>query len=94
MCRLFLDDTRISVVENINPYLFDAPNALIASRSKPLCNVPKMLLGNKPADGGNLILTEEDKERIIQKEPKLKKYIKPYVGAVEYINKKNVTVYG
>ncbi len=84
---LFIDG-KASTVVHINPYLVDAPNVLIANRSKPLCDVPIMLLGNKPSDGGNLILSAEEKNSILQKEPSLRKFIHPYLGAVEYINKK------
>ena len=73
--------------ENISPYIVDAPDILVESRSKPLCNVPKMLLGNKPSDGGNLILTAKEKKDVLSREPQLEKYIRPYVGANEYINK-------
>lgn len=86
--KLFLGDSRVNLVDNINPYLLDAPNILVSSRSKPICAVPKMLLGNKPADGGNLILSSEEKNEIIKKEPYLEPYIHPYIGAVEYINNK------
>ncbi len=86
--KLYLDDTRINIVENINPYLLDAPTVLVSSRSKPISDVPKMVLGNKPADGGNLILSQEERNEIIKREPILEKYIHPYIGAVEYINNK------
>ena len=86
--KLFLEDFTINLVNNINPYLLEAPNILVSSRSKPICDVPKMLLGNKPADGGNLILSLDEKEEIVKREPQLEPYIQPYVGAVEYINKK------
>ena len=86
--RLYLDESRVNLVENINPYLLAIPNILVSSRSSPICNVPKMLLGNKPSDGGNLILLQEEKDLILNKEPQLEKFIRPYVGAVEYINNK------
>ncbi len=73
---------------NISPYLIDAPTVFIASRSKPLCDVPLMYLGNKPSDGGNLILSEDDRNSILEREPELDKFIKPYMGAVEFINNK------
>lgn len=75
-------------VENINPYLIDAPNTFIESRNKPLCDVPRMSTGNRPADGGHLIIEAEDYEAFIAKEPKAKKYIKKLVGAKEFINNK------
>ena len=86
--KLYLDDSRMILVENINPYLLNAPDVLVSSRSKPICDVPKMLLGNKPADGGNLILSSEERDEIIKREPNLEPYIHPYIGAVEYINNK------
>ena len=86
--KLYLDDSRVNMVENINPYLLDAPNVLVSSRNKPICTVPRMLLGNKPADGGNLILSSQEKDEIIKREPNLEQYIHPYIGAVEYINNK------
>lgn len=73
---------------NINAYLIDGPDVVISSRSKPISDVPPMYLGNKPSDGGNLILTEEEKDEILKEEPSLAKWIHPYIGAVEFINNK------
>jgi len=85
---LFQSDDIYKAVENINPYLIDAPTVLITSRSTPICDVPSMLLGNKPSDGGNLILTPEEREEILQQDANLDQYIHPYLGAYEFINKK------
>ena len=85
--KIYIGD-RVQEVENINPYLIDAPNIFVCSRSKPLCNVPPMYLGNKPSDGGNLILSEAGRTEILSREPELEKFIHPYIGAVEFINRK------
>ena len=82
----YIFDNKAIKAHNINAYLTDAPNIFVLSKSKPICDVPKMLLGNKPADGGNLILNATEKEEIIKYYPELTKFIKPYIGAVEYIN--------
>lgn len=79
---------RLKSVSHISPYLIDAPDVLISSRSKPICNVPQMLLGNKPADGGNLILSEEEAQQIAKNEPQLIPFIKEYTGSYEFINGK------
>ena len=79
---------RVQIAENINPYLINGPTVFVTSRSKPICDVPPMFLGNKPSDGGNLILTAEERAEILSREPQLEKYIHPYIGAVEFINKK------
>ena len=55
-------DIKKIFAKNINPYLLDAPNVLIVSRNKTLKkNIPPMITGNRPADGGNLILSEDEK---------------------------------
>jgi len=74
--------------KNINPYLVDAKDILITKRTNPLCNVPKMSFGNMPLDGGNLILSDEEKNDFLQKEPKALKYILPLISAYEFLNGK------
>ncbi|MDR2198619.1 MAG: N-6 DNA methylase [Deltaproteobacteria bacterium] len=71
---------------NINPYLIEAPNILIEKRCKPICDVPNMVWGNKPVDGGNLILDLEEKHALISQNPLAEKYIKRLYGAEEFIN--------
>lgn len=72
--------------KNINQYLIDSKNIIITNRSKPVCDVPEMLYGSKPTDGGNLILTDKEKEEFLIKEPKAKKFIKPLISAREFLN--------
>ena len=72
----------------INAYLTDAPDVFIESRNKPLCDVPEMTTGNRPADGGHLIIEAEDYDDFIAKEPGALPYIKKLVGAAEFINNK------
>ena len=74
--------------DNINAYLMDAPEVLVLSRNTPICSVPKMIYGNKPADGGNLIIEDEEYEAFVKSDPKSVKYIKPLLGAVEYLHNK------
>ncbi|MCM1505809.1 MAG: class I SAM-dependent DNA methyltransferase, partial [Ruminococcus flavefaciens] len=75
-------------VKNINAYLCDSPNILVTSRNKPLCKVSPMVYGNKPADGGNLIIEDDDYAEFITKEPQAEKFIKPLLGASEYLHNK------
>ena len=71
---------------NINPYLVDAADVLLPSRSTPLCAVPAMRFGNQPIDGGHLLLTETERVELLQSDPSLSRFMKPYLGADEYIN--------
>lgn len=84
---IFDKDTTIEAA-NINPYLMDAPDLLVESRNKPLCNVRKMIYGNKPADGGFLIIEDNEYASFISQEPQAGKYIRPLLGAVEYLHNK------
>ena len=77
-----------TVCRHINPYLADAEDFFVESRSTPLFDVPKMRFGSMPRDGGGFVLTEEEAAELADKEPLSKKWIRPYIGATEFINKK------
>ena len=83
--RLFASD-RVQTAANINAYLLDGPNVFVDSRSKAICDVPLMVYGNKPTDGGYLFLTPEEKDELIAKEPASAAFIRQIYGATEYIN--------
>ncbi len=84
--KFLYDDGVRAAAENINSYLMNAPTLFVTSRTTPLCHVPKMISGNRPADGGNLIIEAKDYEDFIKKEPDAKKYIKKFAMGREYIN--------
>lgn len=85
--KLYVDG-RFKEVDNINAYLISAPNVFIETRTKPLCNVYKMTSGNRPADGGHLIIEENEYQDFLDNEPKAIPYIKRLSGATEFINNK------
>lgn len=72
--------------KNINPYLVDAHDIVLISRSHPLCNVPEIGIGNKPIDGGNYLFTSEEKLAFLKIEPAAKKWFQRWVGSEEFIN--------
>ena len=86
--KLIFDGGRKTIAKNINYYLVDGDDILVKSRNTPLCNVPKMIYGNKPADGGFLIIEDNELDDFIKKDPKAKKVIRPLIGADEYIKGK------
>lgn len=73
---------------NINPYLIDAPDVIIAKRSRPIHWEPDMVNGSKPTEGGNLILSTAEKDALIAAEPLAEQYIRPFIGAEEFLNGK------
>ena len=74
--------------ENINGYLVNADDIFVESRNKSLCDIPEMITGNRPADGGHLIIEAADYEDFVSKEPQAKQYIKKLLGSIEFINNK------
>ena len=70
----------------INAYLKDAPDVFIYSRSKPICDVPEMGIGNKPIDGGFYLFTDEEKDDFLKKEPKAEGFFHPWLGSKDFIH--------
>ncbi len=87
--RALYSSERFQLVDNINAYLVEASDIFVESNKKPICDVPKMTTGNRPADGGHLIIEAEDYDEFVKKEPNAVKYIKKLTGAAEYINNKD-----
>jgi type I restriction-modification system DNA methylase subunit len=92
-CQKFLyiyssgsNDFNCESVENINAYLVNAPNIFIVNKDTPISNVPAMRYGNMPRDGGNLLLTKEEKDDILSSEPEANMCIKRFIGADDLIN--------
>lgn len=86
--KLFGSDS-VELCDNINAYLIKGENYFIQSRGKPLNpNMPVMTKGSQPTDGGNLLLSADEKIEFLEKYPELSTVIKPYVGSNELINKK------
>ena len=76
--------------KNINPYLIDYKDILVNKRAKPLLpDIPPIVFGSKPVDGGNLMLSDAEKDELIESEPLAQKYIRPLIGAEEFINRTN-----
>ena len=73
-------------VKNIGPYLLEMENTIISKEFFPLNGLPRMEKGNMPTDGGNLILTLDEKNELIAKSHKASQFIRRYYGATEFIN--------
>lgn len=85
--RRIFEGARSHEVSHINAYLIDAADVFVESRSKPLCNVPQIGMGNQPIDDGNYLFSKEEMEEFLRKEPKAEKYFRPWYGSREFINR-------
>ncbi|MXX59012.1 MAG: class I SAM-dependent DNA methyltransferase [Rhodothermaceae bacterium] len=71
----------------ISPYLLGSNNVSVVKESpRPLNGLSAMVMGSKPIDGGHYIFTDEERDKFLQMEPGVEPYMRPYIGAREYIN--------
>jgi hypothetical protein len=75
-------------VDNISPYLVEGPDIALPIRREPLCDVPEIINGNKPVDGGFLIIEPTDREEFLHRNPEAAPYLRVYLSAEELINGK------
>ena len=71
---------------NINPYLVDAADIILPSRTATPAGLPQLIKGSQPTDGGHLILSEQDADELLSAEPTAAKWLKTYIGGEELIN--------
>jgi len=87
--RLFSSDEYGGTIEkkvsNINPYLTASENVIVTKSSKPICRISEMKFGNKPVDGGNLLLTRNEIDGLHISKEQQKKFIRRIYGSAEYI---------
>ena len=76
------------VVDNINPYLINAPTGFVERSTNPICDVPQFVRGCQPTDNGNFILTEEEKDILLKQEPQAEKFIRPFMMGKDFIQRK------
>ena len=79
----------VQTPSNINAYLIDAPDEFIWNRSKAICDVPKIGIGNKPIDGGNYLFKPEEMAEFLTKEPASEPFFHPWLGSEEFIKGKS-----
>ena len=85
---LFDEEGKPRQVRNISPYLTEGEDTFVVAAKDALYNVPKMNFGNQPRDGGHFVISPEEREEILSKEPGLEKWLHPYIGAEEFIKGK------
>ena len=81
------DDGSVTVkeAEHINAYLVPGPNVIVEAISRPPASRAPMVWGNKPTDGGHLILSNSNRRALELEDPNIGRFIRPYYGAAEYI---------
>ncbi len=72
--------------KNINGYLLDTPMIFFDKVTQQISNELTMFKGCQPNDGGNLLLSNDEYEELIQQEPVSNQYIRPYMMGYEFLN--------
>jgi hypothetical protein len=75
-----------SRVGNISPYLVEGGDIVVLSRSRPLCDVPEIVFGSMPNDGGHLLLDDDERRELLARQPDARKFVRRFVGSHEFIN--------
>lgn len=84
--KTLIDNLSKSVVKNINSYLIDSSDVIVAKRRVPLSKLPKISDGSGALDGGSLILSREEKAQLILADERVKPFVRNYTGSNEFIN--------
>lgn len=76
-------------VSNISPYLVEGSKIAVVAKTKPMVSgVPPLLFGNKPTDGGHLLMNRAERDSLLTLEPQTARWIKKVLGADEFLNGK------
>jgi len=71
----------IGTVPNISPYLVEGSDIAVTPRTEPLCDVPEIIYGSKPVEGGNLILSDKEKKQFLLENPAAARFVRPFIGS-------------
>lgn len=86
--KFIYNNSKVTQVKNINPYLVGMDNIFIQKRSEPLNAEIQINKGNQPTDHGNLLLSEKEEKAIVAKDKRTLKFIHPFIGSREFLNNK------
>jgi len=75
----------------LTPYLFDGSGVrdshlVIQETARPICDSPRLVSGTQPIDNGNYIFDAAERLAFIEAEPNAANFLRPFLGAEEYIN--------
>ena len=85
--KMIFDNDQIINAKNINGYLLDADNVFIEKRMEPISDVSSIALGGQAIDDGNFILTKDECDALLEREPQASSFIRPYMMGKDFINR-------
>jgi hypothetical protein len=86
LAKYIINENHKKLVKNIRPYLIEGDNTIVYQSLKSISNLPSIITGNSPYDGGHLLLTRKDKDELLHLNIDAMQFIKKLQGSSEYIN--------
>ncbi len=85
MPKLIYDGDQVQTANQINAYLAPAKEVYVQTSSQPISDLPNMITGSMPRDGGNLLLSVQDSQCLLEEYGVPENWIRPYVGTDELV---------
>lgn len=79
-------DNKAFYVDNINPYLAPSDNVIVAKTYNVPNGLPKAEFGCMPYDNGHLLMSEPEKDTLLESYPESSMFIKQIMGSQEFLN--------
>jgi MmeI, DNA-methyltransferase domain/MmeI, target recognition domain/MmeI, C-terminal domain/MmeI, N-terminal domain/MmeI, helicase spacer domain len=76
----------VTTARNISPYLVEGNDKAVTKSLHSICRAPEIVFGSMPNDGGHLLLSDEEKKNLLEKEPAAAQFIRPFLGSEEFIH--------
>ena len=89
-CRIFSEegslDPVVREVPSINGYLLPGPPVFVEARRVPGNGLSAIADGSGPLDGGHLLLSGDEKDKLLSEFPASARFVRPFLGSSEIIN--------
>lgn len=83
--QLYTDDDQVRKVDSLTPYLIPGRTVFVESLAQPVSDVPRMVMGSMPRDGGNLIMDAQQANTIKINHPEAIHLLRRYLGSEDLI---------
>lgn len=87
--KSIFNDSLVSNVFNITPYLTEGNNIIVSEVKNRYDHLPKLVFGNMPRDGGNLILDQDEYSYLVNNYPRSKEILLRFLGSKDFIHSRN-----
>jgi hypothetical protein len=84
--KQLIDANTVQTVKSIGPYLVPGHEIIISQSLSAISELPPIITGNSPYDGGNLILTSAERGALVSRNPKAIPIVRRMYGSLDFLN--------